>query len=294
MSISAKGRVCGLFAYPIGHSLSPDMHNYFSEKMGIDEVYIPLQTAPEDLKKALEGAYAMNFLGMNVTIPHKQTVMEYLTELDESARLVGAVNTLVRTEHGYKGYNTDMYGLTRSIKERGAALSGCEAVLIGAGGAAAAAAGMLVREGAKKLYIVNRTVGKAHALAGRANALAGRSFAQGLSFDELSHIEGYGMDSGRRRYLVIQSTNMGMSPDVGRAPTEDRAFYELAHTAVEIIFNPAQTRFMELAKEAGAETIGGLKMLLYQGVRAYELWNDVTLPEEVIDGAYALMEEKLR
>lgn len=294
MSISAKGSVCGLFAYPIGHSLSPDMHNYFSEKLGLDEVYIPLQTAPEMLKKALEGAYAMNFLGMNVTIPHKQSVMEHLMELDESAELAGAVNTLVRVEGGYKGYNTDMYGLTRSIKERGVTLSGCEAILIGAGGAAAAAAGMLVKEGAKKLYILNRTPEKAYALAKRANALAGREFAQGLSYDELSGIEGYGSDDGQKRYLVIQSTNCGMSPNTENAAIEERAFYELAHTAVEIIFNPAKTRFMELAGEAGATTIGGLRMLLYQGVRAYELWNHVTISDEIIDGAYALMEEKLK
>lgn len=294
MSISAKGSVCGLFAYPIGHSLSPDMHNYFSEKLGMDEVYVPLQTAPEELGRAVAGAYAMNFLGMNVTIPHKQAVMEHLIELDESAKLVGAVNTLVRVEGGYKGYNTDMYGLTRSIKERGVVLSGCEAILIGAGGAASAAVAMLVKEGASRIYILNRTVEKAEKLAEYANVLAGRVFAAGYSYDALAEIEGYGTQEGRGRYLVIQSTNQGMSPDVGSAAVSDPAFYELAHTAVEIIFNPGKTRFMELAEAAGAVTIGGLKMLLYQGVRAYELWNHVTIPDDIIDGAYAMMEEKLK
>lgn len=294
MSISAKGSVCGLFAYPIGHSLSPDMHNYFSEKLGIDEVYVPLQTAPETLGKAVAGAYAMNFLGMNVTIPHKQAVMEYLTDLDESAKLVGAVNTLVRIEGGYKGYNTDMYGLTRSIKERGVELSGCEAVLIGAGGAAAAAVAMLIKEGASGLYILNRTVEKAERLAEYANMQAGRSFAKGLSCDALSGIEGYGTAAGHKRYLIIQSTNQGMSPDVEGTAISDTAFYDLAHTAVEIIFNPAKTRFMKLAEDAGAMTIGGLRMLLYQGVRAYELWNQVTISDDIIAGAYALMEEKLK
>jgi shikimate dehydrogenase len=294
MSISAKGRVCGLFAYPIGHSLSPDMHNYFSEKLGMDEVYVPLQTAPEELAQAVKGAYAMNFLGMNVTIPHKQAVMEHLVELDESAKLVGAVNTLVRVEGGYKGYNTDMYGLTRSIKEQGVELSGCEAILIGAGGAAAAAVAMLVKEGASRLYILNRTLEKAEVLAERANGLAGRTFAKALSYEQLSEIPGYGTSEVQHRYLVIQSTNQGMSPKTDGVAVTDIAFYDLIHTAVEIIFNPAKTRFMELAEAAGATTIGGLKMLLYQGVRAYELWNALTIPSEIIDGAYALMEEKLR
>ncbi len=294
MSISARGSVCGLLAYPIGHSLSPDMHNYFSEKLGLDEVYIPLQTAPEDLKKALEGTYAMKFLGMNVTIPHKQAVIAYLAELDESAEMVGAVNTLVRTEGGFRGYNTDMYGLTRSIKESGVKLSGCEAVLIGAGGAAAAAAAMMVKEGAKSLFILNRTPQKARALAERVNSLAGKPFAVGLPFDGLAAIPGYGTEAGNGRYLVIQSTNRGMSPNTEDAAIEDRAFYKLAHTAVEIIFNPGITRFMKLSKAAGAVTIGGLKMLLYQGVRAYELWNNLIIPEDIIEGAYKLMEEKLR
>ncbi len=292
--ITAKGRVCGLFAYPIGHSLSPDMHNYFSEKLGMDEIYVPLQTAPENLGEAVKGAYAMNFLGMNVTIPHKQEVMNYLVGLDESAGLVGAVNTLVRTEGGYIGYNTDMYGLTRSIKERGVSLNGCEAVLLGAGGAARAAVAMLVKEGAQKLYIINRSVDKAAALAERANQLAGREFAYALATDEYQKIDGYGNPSSHHRYIFIQSTNIGMTPNTGRALIEDETFYALAHTAVEIIFNPAKTRFMELAENAGATTIGGLKMLLYQGVKAYELWNNLTIPDDIINGAYSMMEDKLR
>ena len=290
--ITANGRVCGLFAYPIGHSLSPDMHNYFSDKLGMDEIYVPLQTAPENLGEAVKGAYAMNFLGMNVTIPHKQEVMNYLVDLDESAKLVGAVNTLVRTEGGYRGYNTDMYGLTRSIKERSVELKDCEAVLLGAGGAAHAAVAMLVKEGAKKLYIINRSVDKAAALAERANELAGREFAFALATDEYQKIDGYGND--HHRYIFIQSTNIGMTPNTGHALIEDEKFYDLAHTAVEIIFNPAKTRYMELAEDAGATTIGGLKMLLYQGVKAYELWNDLTIPDNIIDGAYLMMENKLK
>ncbi len=292
--ISAKGSVCGLFAYPIGHSLSPDMHNYFSEKLGMDEIYVPLQTAPEDLGEAVRGAYAMNFLGMNVTIPHKQEVMRYLVDLDISAKLVGAVNTLVRTDGGYVGYNTDMYGLTRSIKERGVELKDCEAVLLGAGGAARAAVAMLVKEGAKKLYIINRSVNNAFALAEHANLLAGKKFAFALATDEYQKIEGYGDPSSRHRYIFIQSTNIGMTPNTGHALIEDETLYELAHTAVEIIFNPAKTRFMELAENAGATTIGGLKMLLYQGVKAYELWNNLIITDDIIGNAYAILEDKLR
>ncbi len=294
MSISAKGHVCGLLAYPVGHSLSPDMHNYFSEKLGIDEVYIPLETAPEDLGAAIKGAWAMGFLGMNVTIPHKQAVIKELSEIDISAKLVGAVNTLVRTQKGYKGYNTDLYGLTKSIKERGLKLSGCEAILIGAGGAAAAAAAMLLNEGAKHIYIINRTAKRARGLSDRVNELSGRELAKSLSYDELSLIKGYKSSEGNKRYIIIQSTNIGMSPHTDEAPILDAAFYAMAHTAVEIIFNPRSTLFMKLSEEAGATTIGGLKMLLYQGVKAYELWNNVKLSDEIIDGAYRMMKERLR
>ena len=293
MSISAKGRVCGLLAYPIGHSLSPDMHNYFSEKLKEDEVYIPLLTKPEALGDAVAGAYAMNFLGMNVTIPHKIAVMDYLSELDASARLVGAVNTLVRTDNGFKGYNTDMYGLKRSILERNVNICGADVIVIGAGGAASAAAAMCVDENANSLIIINRTVQKAEALAEHANTMAGRSFAKGIAIDDLKQIPGYGDESCDRRYLFVQTTNCGMSPNVDCAAIEDDSFYRLAHTAVETIFNPAQTRFMKLCSQKGAITIGGLRMLLYQGVKAYELWNKVTIPDAVIEEAYSLMKNKL-
>jgi len=111
--ISGKSKVCGVMAYPVEHSMSPLMHNYYSEKTGTDLVYVPLKVEPGRVEEAVKGAYALNFTGMNVTVPHKQEVMKYLVDIDEDAKAIGAVNTLVRTDGGYKGYNTDAAGLKR-------------------------------------------------------------------------------------------------------------------------------------------------------------------------------------
>ncbi|MEG0214946.1 MAG: shikimate dehydrogenase, partial [Hungatella sp.] len=105
--MSGTTKICGVMADPVEHSLSPLMQNFYAEKTGVDFAYMPLKVAVEDVEAAVLGAYALNFVGMNVTVPHKQQVMPYLKEIDEDAKAIGAVNTLVRMEGGYKGYNTD-------------------------------------------------------------------------------------------------------------------------------------------------------------------------------------------
>ena len=120
--------------------MSPLMHNYYSEKTGTDLVYVPLKVEPGRVEEAVKGAYALNFTGMNVTVPHKQEVMKYLVDIDEDAKAIGAVNTLVRTDGGYKGYNTDAAGLKRAMTEAGIEIRDRTCILFGAGGAARAAA----------------------------------------------------------------------------------------------------------------------------------------------------------
>ena len=122
--ISGKSKVCGVMAWPVEHSLSPLMHNFYSEKTDTDLVYIPLKVEPGQIEAAIKGAYALNFAGMNITVPHKQEVMKYLVEMDEAAGAIGAVNTLVRVEGGFKGYNTDAEGLWRAMAGAGITVKG--------------------------------------------------------------------------------------------------------------------------------------------------------------------------
>ena len=204
---------------------------------------------------------------MNVTVPHKQRVMEFLSELDEDARAIGAVNTLVRTDEGYKGYNTDGAGFSRALAKAGIRIEGEHCLLMGAGGAAKAAAYVLAKGGAAKIHILNRNEARARELAGYINTLTGSGLAEALP------LEGYrNLPVRKNGYLAVQSTSVGMYPNTDSAPIEDREFYRLIDEAVDIIYTPAETKFMRLVREAGGRAVNGLNMLIYQGVISYELW----------------------
>lgn len=283
MMINGTSKVCGVMGCPVEHSISPMMHNYYSEQIGNDMIYVPFLVQKNAVGEAVKGAFALHVQGINVTVPHKQAVMEYLCELDEGARAIGAVNTLVRTPKGYKGYNTDGEGLLRAIKEAGMDISGRACILLGAGGAAKAAAYVLCREQASRVYILNRSPEKAQALAEEMNRLFGRSVCLGLSLSDWGSIR-------EDHCLAVQTTSVGMYPGPAQAPVEEPAFYQKLDMAFDAIYTPMETRFLKLAKEAGAKTANGLGMLIYQGVAAYELWNPgVKLSDEVIAGARELM-----
>ena len=173
IEIDGKTRLIGLMGNPVEHTLSPVIHNGISERMGIPSVYMPFHVEAERVSDAVKGAYALNVLGMNVTVPHKNAVMKELVEIDAAAEHIGAVNTLVRIDGkgGYKGYNTDMMGLRRQIHEDGVNLCRRTVVVLGAGGAAKAVVYMCLLDGAEKVYLLNRTVEKAQAIAVQMNGL---------------------------------------------------------------------------------------------------------------------------
>lgn len=285
--IDSKTKICGLLGYPIGHSISPLIHNELAARYGQNLVYVPLQVAPEKLKDAIAGADAWEFLGMNVTIPYKQDVIPYLTQIDPVAKQIGACNTLVRIEGGYKGYNTDAPGLYRAMEEAGAPIEGADAVVLGAGGVAKAIVYMLAEHGVRRIFILNRTQEKAQALAEELNAYYRKAFAYGMEMAAYRKLP-------EKDLLVIQATNIGMTPNTDAVVIEDPDFYSRIGFAVDVIFNPMETKFMALAKAAGAGVMNGLKMLLYQGIIAYELWNHVEVSAKDAQEIYALMLQKLQ
>ena len=274
-------------AYPVEHSLSPLMHNFYAEQMGIDFVYVPFKVQKEQVKAAIRGAYALNLTGMNVTVPHKQTVIPYLKELDSAAKSIGAVNTLVRTEGGYKGYNTDASGFLRAIKGAGIHISGQDCLLIGAGGAAKAVAYILGEQGAASVIVLNRNEQRAWTLAQEMNQLFKRNFMTALGLHDYGRLE-------EKSWLAIQTTTVGMHPDIEASPVQDKAFYKKISVAMDVIYTPAKTQFMTLVEEAGGRAISGLDMLIYQGIEAFELWNPgQKVSEEIVAKARQMMEEIL-
>ena len=285
--ISGKTKVYGVIGDPIAHTMSPMMQNLYLEKTGNDGVYVAFHVKEENLGAMVAGASAMNVAGVNVTVPHKQHVMDFLRDLDRSAAAIGAVNTLVPVEGGYKGYNTDAAGLARAMKEQGISIRGQECILLGAGGAAKAAAYMLASEGAALVYVLNRSREKAVALSEDLNRLFGRKILVPMALEDYHRLP-------KGSYLAIQSTSVGMAPHADQALIEDPEFYQMIHTGVDIVYTPAETKFMRYVKEAGGKVMNGLDMLIYQGVIAYELWNpDRKISEDTIEEARRLMKENL-
>lgn len=281
--MTGKTRVCGIIANPVEHSMSPLMQNFYAEKTGTDLAYVPFRVLTEHLSEAVAGAHALNLQGLNVTVPHKQDVMRYLCDIHEDAKAIGAVNTLVRREDGFCGYNTDAAGLLRAMTEEGIAIKGRVCILLGAGGAAKAAAYVLAKEGAAKVYVLNRNRERAEAVAESINGLMGHPVLTALSLDGWRGIK-------ERDCLAVQTTSVGMFPSEGISPVEEPAFFEKLHTAVDVIYTPMETEFMKLAGQAGVKTMNGLNMLLYQGIIAFELWNPgVKIGRDVICKARELL-----
>lgn len=277
-NIDGKTRLCGLIGYPVKHTMSPVIHNYLAECLGNNLVYVPFEVA-DDISAAVKGAFELNILGMNVTVPYKKDVMDVLAGVDENAARIGAVNTLVRTENGYKGYNTDYLGLQRAMMEENIPVEGQNIVVLGAGGAANAVVYMCAQAGAKTIYLLNRTLKTAQQLADRVMGFFPKTdiVAMELSaYKELPDIP----------FTAIQTTSVGLAPDCDRAVIEDDSFYVNIENAVDIIYNPSETHFMKKVKAHGGRACNGLKMLLYQGVTAYELWNDIEVGEEVCRQVY--------
>lgn len=286
MNIDGYTRTCGLIGCPVEHTMSPAIHNTLAEAMGQNLVYVPFHVQPGHVKEAVEGAYALNLLGCNVTVPYKSQVIPYLKETDLLAEKIGAVNTLVRVEGGFRGYNTDMAGLLRALGSDGVRTAGEKVLILGAGGVARAVAVML-SELAEEIVILNRTVEKARKIAEEVNACAERKPARAMSTEDWRKLP------KGERYLAVQATNVGMFPRTDEAVIGEPDFYERIHTGYDLIFNPAKTRFMQLTEAAGGRAYNGLKMLLYQGVIAYELWTGRTVTGELEERAYHAMKQAM-
>lgn len=283
--IGGKTDVCGVIGCPIEHTISPLMHNFYAAETGLDLAYLPFLVHPGQVQAAIRGAFALNIKGLNVTVPHKQEVIPYLTGLDEAARVIGAVNTLVRTENGYKGYNTDAAGLHRAMQEQQIAAAGRTCILLGAGGAAKAAAYLLAKAGAKKIYLLNRSVDKAEQLAGYIRRTLGYQPIEAGPLTAWREI-------AENSCLAVQTTSVGMYPRVDDLLIDDPRFYDKLHTAIDIIYTPAQTAFLRMA--AGAKTMNGLTMLLYQGIAAFELWYpEIIISDELTAKAKQLLARHL-
>ena len=286
--INGYTRTCGLIGNPVEHTMSPVIHNNLAEMTGQNLVYVPFHVADGQLEAAIRGAYGLNLLGMNVTVPYKSDVIAYLKDIDSLAAQIGAVNTLVRTEGGYKGYNTDMPGLYRGMCSDGVSVEGEEVLILGAGGVARAVAMLLAQKKAAGVTILNRTIEKAQKIAEEVNGLYGEGFVKVMALADYDKLP-----TGKK-YLAIQATSVGMFPNVENVVIKDADFYDKIHTGYDLIFNPMETEFMKRVKNAGGRAFCGYKMLLYQGIIAYELWTGKAVDDKQAAFVYEKMLDAMK
>ncbi len=261
-------RQLGVIGYPIGHSLSPVMHNQAFAQQRMNCHYGAFAVAPSDLRAAVEGIRALGFLGVNVTIPHKEAVLELLDDVAPTARQVGAVNTIVNRGGRLIGYNTDGWGFICSLEEAGVKPAGLRAVVLGAGGAARAIALHLAISGVRDLVISNRTLERAEALARAVQTAVPevpvRAVAA-LSPEERDTL----IDAG----LVVNCTPMGMQGEHEmESPISDINLLPQGAVVYDTVYTPAETRLIREARRRGLRTVGGLGMLVHQGACAWEYW----------------------
>jgi len=267
----------GIIGYPIGHSISPIFQQAGLDYLGIDATYEKWEVTPEDVGDFVAGLRAPGTLGINITVPHKQAVIPFLDEVDEWATAAGAVNTIVNHDGHLTGHNTDGPGFLRALLvETGYDPSRTRALILGAGGAARGILLALVRGGVDSLVIANRTLERAETLAQLASDNGVDSEAISLSGDALT-------EAAASANLIVNCTTMGMShgPDEHGSPISAAQIPATA-TVNDVVYTPLLTPILKEAAAAGATVLGGLHMLVYQGVLSFQMWTGVDAPVDVM------------
>ncbi len=269
LRVTGHTGVVGVIGDPIEHSRSPQMHNAAFAKAGLDYVYVPFHVRPDDLARAIAGFKALNVVGINVTLPHKQAVIPYLTSISREAKLIGAVNTLTFLEDGIHGDNTDAPGVLRALEDDGnlSVPVGENVVVLGAGGAARAIVVAFALAGVASITIANRTTEKAIALAEEMQQKTGISMhGMGLADARVA-------DAVRQSTLLVNTATASM--DLTQPLLISVDWLQPNAIVYDIVYTPPVTPLMAAAAARGCQTLGGIGMLIHQGAIAFEKWTGV-------------------
>ncbi|MDZ7672745.1 MAG: shikimate dehydrogenase [Halanaerobiales bacterium] len=269
-----KEKIIGLFGDQIQNSLSPKIHNFLSNVMGLKYHYFLFDLNEKDLKTAVEGIKVLNIKGVNVTIPYKEKIIKYLDQVDEKVKKIGAVNTVVNEDGQLKGYNTDVDGFDELAFNKGINFQDKKVIIFGAGGVARAVLYFLKDRSTKKITVVNRDLKKANKLKDDFNTI-----------DDLA-IHKFGkLDSTtiKDSDIIINATPLGTKDkyeDI--SPVKKENILE-THTLIDLVYNPRVTKFLKNGNDKEAKTVSGIEMLVYQGVKAFEIWTDTTVDYHVVN-----------
>lgn len=277
--IKSSTQITGIFGHPVAQTKSPFMHNTAFEITDSDFAYFAFDVHPRVLKESVKSIQTLGFRGINVTIPHKETILPFLSKLSEEAAIIGAVNTIVNDVGTLIGYNTDVYGVLETLNPFKEEIKGSEITVIGAGGAARCIIYALVR------YFQPAVINIANRNGQRADYLKDY-FDTKMNYQNVEVLPLFPPDlvhTLRRSKLVINSTPMGMFPDVEDCFTSIPDSFFSGQIVFDLIYNPIETKLLKMAREQGATTLNGFKMFLYQGAKAFEMWTSKEFPLEKIE-----------
>ena len=280
VNITGKTKLLGVIGDPIEHSLSPVMHNAAIAHLGLDYVYLPFHIKPEDLAAALNGFAVIGLTGFNVTIPHKQAIIPFLSTVSPVAQAVGAVNTVWRTDEGWAGTNTDVEGFLAPLLTYNRDWSQTVAVILGKGGAARAVIAACHQLGCKEIYVVVRNASNIQEFL---DSWSNSSFKDKLQIQTWDKLP----DLVACADLLVNTTPVGMSPHPEKSPLSAVEMSQLKKGAVayDLIYNPRPTQFLQQAQAKGAIPIDGLSMLVEQGAAALKIWLQQPVPVDIMHQA---------
>lgn len=269
--VQGTTRVVGVFGWPVRHSASPVMHNAAFAHASLDYVYVPFAVTPDNLGTALAGVRALGLRGVNLTVPLKELAFPHLDAISERARQIGSVNTVVSEDNRLIGDSTDGAGFLAALAHAGVSIWGAKVVVMGAGGSARAVVHALAHAGARPIVVANRSVERAGQIAARTSG------AEAVPL-EASALRA-ALDGA---ILLVNTTSVGMHPRSNDLLPVPECALSPDLFVSDLIYNPAETRLLALAKSRGCQTQNGVEMLVQQGALAFEKWTGVPAPLDVM------------
>lgn len=277
MQIDSKTVLTGLFASPSAHSVSPIIHNNAFKKLGLNYAYLSFEVNKDNLKDAVKSIKTLKMRGVNLSMPNKKEVIQYLDEISETAKLSQSVNTIVNDNGILKGYSTDGKGFFKSLEEEKIFVKNKNITILGTGGASISIISQAVFEGVENIFVFKRDK----------NWEEQKKILDNISDKTNCKIELYSLEDKNilkrkieESILLINATNVGMKENISLI--EDKSFFRKDLIVSDIIYNPTKTKLLQIAEKEGCKIVNGIGMLLYQGALSFELWTDKKMPVEYI------------
>lgn len=277
MQIDSKTILTGLFASPSAHSVSPIIHNNAFEKLGLNYAYLSFEVDKDNLKDAVQSIKTLNMRGVNLSMPNKKEVIQYLDEISETAELSQSVNTIVNDNGILKGYSTDGKGFFKSLEEEKIFIKDKNITILGTGGASIAIISQAVFEGIKNIFVFKRDKNWEEQKKILYNIASKTNCNIELNSLEDKNILKKKIEESD---LLINATSAGMKENISLI--EDKNFFRKDLTVCDIIYNPSKTKLLQIAEKEGCKIINGIGMLLYQGALSFELWTNKKMPVDYI------------